>query len=167
MQNFWLKTGKKRSGWPLGLTPRSGQENVKKINFSFWLWFMVKYDLKRVLPKKIFLPQTPPPTPPPCASVLKKSGICHNFQAHDCFLWMLCARTCPCFFLRAAALNVQIRMEDGMDESKYKASFDGQLGAGTAGPGANFAWPPAVVRSAPKCCDIGLLQLAPEIPYLR
>ena len=43
------------------------------------------------------------------------------------------------FFLRAAALNVQIRMEDGMDESKYKASFDGQLGAGTAGPGANFA----------------------------
>ena len=49
-------------------------------------------------------------------------------------------------FLRAAAfgfgydaLNVQIRMEDGMDESKYKASFDGQLGAGTAGPGANFA----------------------------
>ena len=43
------------------------------------------------------------------------------------------------FFLRAAALNVQIRMEDGMDESKYIASFDGQLGAGTAGPGANFA----------------------------
>ena len=30
-------------------------------------------------------------------------------------------------------------MEDGMDESKYIASFDGQLGAGTAGPGANFA----------------------------
>ena len=46
---------------------------------------MVKYDLKRVLPKKKKLPQTPPPTPPPCASVLKKSGICHNFQAHDCF----------------------------------------------------------------------------------
>ena len=75
-----------------------------------------------------------------------------------------CWRKC---FGTAAALNVQIRMEDGMDESKYKASFDGQLGAGTAGPGANFAWPPAVVRSAPKCCDIGLLQLAPEIPYLR
>ena len=52
---------------------------------------------------------------------------------------MLCAGTCPCFYLRAAALNVQIRMEDGMDESKYIASFDGQLGAGTAGPGANFA----------------------------
>ena len=75
-----------------------------------------------------------------------------------------CWRKC---FGTAAALNVQIRMEDGMDESKYKASFDGQLGAGTAGPGAMFAWPPAVVRSAPKCCDIGLLQLAPEIPYLR
>ena len=85
---------------------------------------MVKYDLKRVLPKKFFFTTDTPPTPPPCASVLKKSGICQNFQAHDCFFTDF-------FYL--------IRMEDGMDESKYKASFDGQLGAGTAGPGANLA----------------------------
>ena len=52
---------------------------------------------------------------------------------------MLFADTCPCFFLRAAALNVQIRMGDVMDEFQYKASLDGQSGAGTAGPGANFA----------------------------
>ena len=51
---------------------------------------------------------------------------------------MLFADTCPWFFLRAAALNVQIKTGDGMDEFQYKAS-DGQPGAGTAGAGANFA----------------------------
>ena len=67
---------------------------------------MVKYDLKRVLPKKKFTPDNPP-TPPPCASVLKNSGICHNFQAHDCFftVWaqaMLCRMTTEAMQMVAA-----------------------------------------------------------------
>ena len=66
-------------------SPEAVRKMWKKINFSFWLWFMVKYDLKRVLPKKKKITTDTPPNPPPCASVLKKSGICHNFQAHDCF----------------------------------------------------------------------------------
>ena len=45
---------------------------------------------------------------------------------------------CPCEPVHKPVV-FHLRMEDGMDESKYKASFDGQLGAGTAGPGANFA----------------------------
>ena len=50
------KTGKKRSGCPLGLPPppRSGQENVKIFDFDFRLKILIIYDSKRILPKKMF-----------------------------------------------------------------------------------------------------------------
>ena len=65
-------------------------------------------------------------------------------------LWMLCAGTCPCFYLRAAALNVQIRMEDGMNEIQIYSLRYGISGA-------NFAWPPAAACTWDTVSEIALL----------
>ena len=79
------KPVKKRPGWPLGLTPslpRSGQENVKFFDFYFWLYILIIYDSKRILPQKnIFWPLTPPcsPTHPP-KSHLETFHDIHGFS---------------------------------------------------------------------------------------
>ena len=74
------KAGKKRSGWPLGLTP--SHKAVRKmwkiltLIFDFGLWLYMTYN--EFYPTIFFWPQTPhlPPLP---AGTCKKFRICQNF----------------------------------------------------------------------------------------
>ena len=62
--NIWIKYSyilyKSSNATYMPPSPEAVRKMWKKINFSFWLWFMVKYDLKRVLPKKNFYHSHPP-----------------------------------------------------------------------------------------------------------
>ena len=62
------KTVKKRSGWPLGLTPPPPKRSGKCEKFWIWVLTLV-YDyiwLITNLTQQFFLPTDPPLTPPPC-----------------------------------------------------------------------------------------------------